>query len=165
LVPHGQWLPWLKEHCHLSERTAQLYMRCAKHKLELEGAQIRNGDSDLSLTEAAAVLALSTDTKALYRFIAMVENPDEPEAVLQAATKAGLPVIHDPNYDTFAGRSDAEIREWALYILFGVKGGVHPEQARSFTEWLRRVSFQNVAEWLGPEGDKFRSRCGPARHS
>jgi len=23
-VPHGQWLPWLREHCAMSERTAQL---------------------------------------------------------------------------------------------------------------------------------------------
>jgi len=30
LVKHGQWLPWLREHCALAERTAQLYMRIAK---------------------------------------------------------------------------------------------------------------------------------------
>ena len=28
-VPHGQWLSWLREHCAISERTAQLYMRVA----------------------------------------------------------------------------------------------------------------------------------------
>jgi hypothetical protein len=22
LVPHGQWLPWLAEHCEMAERTA-----------------------------------------------------------------------------------------------------------------------------------------------
>ncbi len=27
LVKHGQWLPWLREHCALPERTAQLYMQ------------------------------------------------------------------------------------------------------------------------------------------
>src|SRR3954452_25391410 len=27
LVAHGQWLPWLRENCALSERTAQLYMK------------------------------------------------------------------------------------------------------------------------------------------
>ncbi len=30
LVKHGQWLPWLREHCALAERTAQLYMKIAK---------------------------------------------------------------------------------------------------------------------------------------
>jgi len=32
LVGHGQWLPWLKEHCELSVRSAQAYMRLAKSK-------------------------------------------------------------------------------------------------------------------------------------
>ncbi len=30
LVKNGEWLPWLKEHCRISERTAQLYMRIAR---------------------------------------------------------------------------------------------------------------------------------------
>jgi Protein of unknown function (DUF3102) len=33
LVKHGEWLPWLKEHCALAERTAQLYMKIAKSGL------------------------------------------------------------------------------------------------------------------------------------
>lgn len=32
LLKHGQWLPWLKEHCKVSDRTARLYMRLARHK-------------------------------------------------------------------------------------------------------------------------------------
>ena len=32
LVKHGEWLPWLNELCDLSERTAQVYMRLARHK-------------------------------------------------------------------------------------------------------------------------------------
>jgi hypothetical protein len=35
-VKHGEWLPWLKEHCHLAERTARLYMHIAKLGLEPE---------------------------------------------------------------------------------------------------------------------------------
>lgn len=27
LVKHGEWLPWLREHCALADRTAQLYMQ------------------------------------------------------------------------------------------------------------------------------------------
>lgn len=30
LVKHGEWLPWLREHCALTERTAQLYMQIVK---------------------------------------------------------------------------------------------------------------------------------------
>jgi hypothetical protein len=34
LLPHGGWLPWLREHCALAERTAQLYMKIARSGLE-----------------------------------------------------------------------------------------------------------------------------------
>jgi hypothetical protein len=30
LVKHGEWLPWLREHCAMPPRTAQLYMQVAK---------------------------------------------------------------------------------------------------------------------------------------
>lgn len=34
LVKHGQWLRWLRDHCRLPERTAQLYMQIAASGLE-----------------------------------------------------------------------------------------------------------------------------------
>jgi Protein of unknown function (DUF3102) len=34
-LSHGQWLPWLQDHCTISERTAQLYMRVAKNRAEM----------------------------------------------------------------------------------------------------------------------------------
>jgi hypothetical protein len=36
LVKHGEWLPWLKQHCGMSERAAQLYMQIAKLGLPAE---------------------------------------------------------------------------------------------------------------------------------
>jgi hypothetical protein len=30
-LQHGQWLPWLKEHCQVATRTAQQYMQIAKN--------------------------------------------------------------------------------------------------------------------------------------
>ena len=38
LVKHGQWLPFLRDHCELPERTAQLYMKIAR--LDLEPATV-----------------------------------------------------------------------------------------------------------------------------
>ena len=35
-VQHGQWLSWLRDHCAMSERTAQLYMRTAKNRKQIE---------------------------------------------------------------------------------------------------------------------------------
>jgi hypothetical protein len=54
-LKHGQWFPWLKEHCTISDRTAQVYMRCARGRSVIE-EQIRSGAADLSLNEAVAVL-------------------------------------------------------------------------------------------------------------
>jgi Protein of unknown function (DUF3102) len=36
-LKHGQWLPWLDKHCAISQRTAQLYMKLAKHKTQAVG--------------------------------------------------------------------------------------------------------------------------------
>jgi hypothetical protein len=35
-VPEGGWGRWLKDHCFLSQRTAQVYMRLANHRDEIE---------------------------------------------------------------------------------------------------------------------------------
>ncbi len=56
LLKHGQWLPWLKDHCQLSERTAQLYMRVAKLGLKSETV------ADLGLRAAAKVVLAIHDT-------------------------------------------------------------------------------------------------------
>jgi len=55
LLKHGQWLPWLADHCAISERTARLYMRLAKNKVRLEG-QIGNV-ADFSVRGAVALIA------------------------------------------------------------------------------------------------------------
>jgi hypothetical protein len=52
LNKHGQWLPWLREHCgRMPERTAQHYMRLARHADEIRNV------ADLSAREAAALIA------------------------------------------------------------------------------------------------------------
>lgn len=52
---HGAWLPWLKQNCEMSERTAQLYMRMARNReaIEAKSASV----ADLSLRGAMAVIA------------------------------------------------------------------------------------------------------------
>jgi hypothetical protein len=58
LVPHGQWLPWLKDHCSLSERVAQQYMKLARNR-ELIEKRNTNPDSDLTIVEALALTKTS----------------------------------------------------------------------------------------------------------
>ncbi len=160
MVPHGQWLPWLADHVAISERTAQLYMRIAKNRTEVE-AQMRNGVADLTLNEAAALLMMSSDVRKLFAFAREIEGPDGEELV-KACIDANVAVIPTPGYDPFHGRSDEERREW---FLFGLWLTVR-HRARDVwphVEWLLQRPFQNVAEWLGDEGEKCRTRWGMRR--
>jgi len=51
---HGQWTPWLRENCEMSERTARLYMRLAKNRQVIQAC----GDAaNLTLNAAARLLA------------------------------------------------------------------------------------------------------------
>jgi Protein of unknown function (DUF3102) len=52
LLKHGEWLPWLREHCALAERTAQLYMKIASSGLK--SATV----ADLGLNAAAKALLI-----------------------------------------------------------------------------------------------------------
>jgi hypothetical protein len=55
LARHGQWLPWLRDHCQVPERTASHYMRLARQGPELlsKSATV----ADLTVREAVALIA------------------------------------------------------------------------------------------------------------
>jgi hypothetical protein len=53
-VGHGHWMDWLKEHCGMAQRTANLYMRLAKNRKVIEAS----GDiAGMTLNAAARLLA------------------------------------------------------------------------------------------------------------
>jgi hypothetical protein len=158
LVRHGQWLPWLKDHVDISARTAQIYMRAAKNRAEIEPSKAQS-TADLSLGEAVALLALSSDVRKLLAFVKECEGLDGEELV-QACLDANVGVVTTPGYNPFAGRSDDEGREWLLMVLFLARRGGSVDRAWQSVEWLLQRPFQNVAEYLGDEGVKFRARCG-----
>jgi hypothetical protein len=53
-IDHGDWTPWLREHCKMSERTARLYMRLAKNREVIEA---HVDAASLTLNAAARLLA------------------------------------------------------------------------------------------------------------
>lgn len=63
-ISHGQWLPWLRDHCGVSERSARRYIQLAQARPDLEAKTATV--ADLTLREAIELLA--------------------PQEVLQAAT-------------------------------------------------------------------------------
>ena len=163
VVPHGRWLKWLADNCsELSERTTQLYMKLAKNRATIE-KEMANPQSvaDLTLNEAAALCALAGRLERLMSF-ARRSGSCSGQELVDLCVEEGFGVIVDDSYNPFAGRSETEILEWHLFILFqscnpdaGRSGG-EPERVRGSVEWILQRPFQNVAEWLGPEGDKFR---------
>lgn len=160
---HGQWLPWLREHCTISERTAQLYMRLAKNREAIEANT--QCVADLTLSEAAALLFLSSDVRKVLNFARDCEGLSGDELIARCIAE-GVGVIQTPGYDPFAGRTEAEKLEWGLFTLFqsfdesADRTGGEPERVADHVEWILQRPFQNVAEWLGEEGDKFRRQMG-----
>ncbi len=156
-VKHGQWLPWLTDHCAMSERTAQLYMKIAKNRETIE-SQIRNGVADLTLGQAAALMMMTADMKKVLDFVKQVETTDDPEKIINLCIEHGFPVIRAPDYNMFANCTEDEKREWHGFLLFLVKhdGAVVGGGVEEHVEWILQRPFKNVEEWLGPEGNKFR---------
>jgi Protein of unknown function (DUF3102) len=164
-VQHGLWLPWLRDHCAISERTAQLYMRVAKNRTAIE-EQIRNGVADLSLNEAAALLMLSSDVRKLLNFAKQTEGLSG-EALLDFCIANNVGVIRTPNYDPLARCSEAEKAEWLVFVLFlsyDGRAGLDPDDAWRHVQYLLQRPFQNVDEWLGPAGDDWRRVWGSSNY-
>ena len=70
-VPHGQWLPWITEHCEMAERTAQAYMRVARELPKLDDGKAQRV-ADMPLRDALRALAepqevVRSPLLALYR--------------------------------------------------------------------------------------------------
>ena len=71
-LPHGQWLPWIKQNCDLSERTTQAYMRLARRHEELDGEKAQRV-ADLPVRQAMVAIADHHADQVPYIF-----NCDEP---------------------------------------------------------------------------------------
>jgi hypothetical protein len=56
-LKHGEWLPWLRDHCAMPERTARLYMRLASNRQVIE-SQI-GSVADFSIRGAVALISCS----------------------------------------------------------------------------------------------------------
>ncbi len=100
LVPHGQWGSWLREHCHVSERTAQAYMQVARQlpaRLEAEGADKSAAVADLTLREALQLVAEhphQTGTTPQHQ-----STPDLPEPTPVPTSPPGGEVLPAPAAD------------------------------------------------------------------
>jgi len=143
---HGNWLPWLRDHCTISERTAQLYMRCARNREAIED-QIRNGVADLSLNEAAAMLMLSSDVRKLFALTQTMESL-QGEELIKFCADNDIATLTNP----FGARdpTDQEYVEWNLFALFLMREFGWPlDNAFHHVEYVQSRGTL-LADWMKP---------------
>lgn len=146
-LKHGQWLPWLRDHCAMSERTAQLYMRCAKNRETIE-AQIRSGVADLTLNEAAALLMLSSDVRKLLETVKTMEGLQGEDLIKFCADNDIATISGNPFGATEP--TDQEGVEWNLFVLFLAREfGYTVESAAYHVAWVQSRGTL-LADWMKP---------------
>ena len=64
VLGHGQWLPWLAEHCHVKERQARKYMTLASEMPELLEPNRHSSADLLGINHAIALLTADEEIKA-----------------------------------------------------------------------------------------------------
>jgi hypothetical protein len=90
-VEHGRWLPWVKEHCQMSPRTAQAYMRIAG-----------------SLSEGWANTQRAAYLTSLRRAQAMLASPRSPDACTESVQVRVLESEPIPLVPPYLTRDEAE---------------------------------------------------------
>jgi hypothetical protein len=147
-LKHGQWLPWLRDHCAMSERTAQLYMRCAKNRAAIEEQAKSATVADLTLNEAAAVLMLSSDVRKLLEMTKTMERLHGEDLIKFCA---------DNDIATISGNifnapepTDQECVEWQLFVLFLAREfGYSVEGATCHVDWVQSRGTL-LPDWMKP---------------
>jgi hypothetical protein len=145
LLPHGAWLPWLRERCEIKERTAQLYMQLARHRDELEQllADKSATIADLKLNEAVALLV--SEEIVLEDKTASCANQSGSSATTTPTPAVPVPAAVQRNVQA-GGVATPET------------GNLKPEQA-----WLKDLAPDDLMTWLkelwdGEDIDKLAQR-------
>ena len=84
LLQHGQWSPWLCDHCAMPERTARLYMRLATNREKIGNV------ADLSMRGAIALITAPKRSEA-DKFTRLVSAWAEDSIELDAFDEFGKP--------------------------------------------------------------------------
>ena len=146
LVKHGEWLPFLRDHCEIPERTAQLYMKIAR--LELEPATV----ADLGIRMLSNAIVIKTPD---YDPFAGCDDETKREWLLYL--RHGAPWTY---VEWLLGRPFTSVAEWhgdegaAFRKLYHMR-----EPAQTFQRsWAKFLAEQGdvllaelEAEFAGPE--------------
>ncbi len=110
-LSHGEWLPWLREHCDMAERTAQDYMALASWP---------NARSRADLGIKAAVAEIRAKKKA-----ARLRTPTPDQQIIMLPTHTGGLVPYPapegkPTFNITGGHID-----WAFFSWDPITGCIH----------------------------------------
>ena len=125
-VPHGQWLPWLEE-CGFGDRTAQLYMRLARNRAELESkleskyatiADLSLNEADKLLRDSQSKRYFETEERIITRATAITSPTKTTNASVPVKIVAAVP---DPQPEEAPEDVTQALIEWVT------KRGGNPE--------------------------------------
>jgi hypothetical protein len=109
-LQHGQWLPWLADHCAISERTAQAYMQVARSFGKLDQSNTQRV-ADLSFRDALRSLAVTASIlkdlppASCDRALEAVEDHDHAETFLHAVRRVRIEDRNARNAQSFVSRA------------------------------------------------------------
>lgn len=66
-MEHGQWLPWLRANCALSDRQARKYIQLAENYPDLLGENWPHKANLTGINQALALITADEDTKAIVQ--------------------------------------------------------------------------------------------------
>jgi Protein of unknown function (DUF3102) len=148
LLKHGTWLPWLRDNVNISERTAQVYMRCAKSRAEIEEAAKSAATADLTLNETVAMLMLSSDVRKLLEMVKTMEGLQGEELVSYCIAN-DIGVMQGNIFNAPEPTAQEEV-EWLVFVLWLVKNNSwYVEGAFLHTDWVQSRGTLLV-DWMKP---------------
>ena len=187
LLKHGQWLPWLAEHCAMSERTAQAYMQVAHSFAKIGDEAKAQRVADLGFRDALHSLAATGSIlgqlppESYDRALQTVEDPENAETlhhVVRRVRKDNLRARNGGSLETPAsmlptnGRKirvarNPEPRQWLLAIGPDITRAAlkEKEQAARATETVTQLEQEHSellsrAEALEVEAKALREDAG-----
>ncbi|HEV2517918.1 MAG TPA: DUF3102 domain-containing protein [Devosia sp.] len=147
-VPHGSWKPWLAEHCTFSERTAQLYMKVAKH-VGHDPAKAQRV-ADLSLRELAVLMAKpSRDEREAGDLLAVWYGTENASRIQFAAELLERGDIDLRTYRTLCAAAGMTAELAAGRAAEWLAAHIPPERHQEFIANLGKADTVEVARELG----------------
>jgi len=165
-VEHGQWSEWLRENCDMSERSAQKYMRLARHRMAIEANPPPTADLGIEAALRLLTVQVPTDGDPVQDEAAEAEprqasqapdqiTPDQAERHRQIADTA-TPDADDDEDDEAAAEvwfrglyfradkavGDAKFEDWSRFDIdpgLFEKVRLAAEASRKLHEYLRRL--------------------------